>query len=1043
MGHRQLLTLSLLVCSACGAGGGNGVDGSVPDDSTPVDGSLPDASLDDGAGFAMWRDAVQPAIAAECGPCHLGTRFNMASLERAGDSFTVEETRRNYQVFLDMISLDHPTHSRLLAKGLGAEETEGIHHGVESPSFTRTDAIYATLRTWIETEKAARCPGCGTTAEKAYIAYVQQPEVHWMIEHEPTREDRGTHHGAKIMIQEVRPDTLERVGDPVDFLGDDFCPAGDTCNYGQIAASHDGAKVAFECRMPVHGEPWLEQTWNLCLADVGEDGRAVNPRFLKPEAERFSGLTVARTSPFGLRNGGTDDAPYISPYNKHFMLRRRTDQHPAFSPDDQRLYYSSQAPDPRTGDDMVETYHGSFHLKHLVSSRLDGSDTRTIMRNDGGTVDFPFFRRNGNVAAHVWNLERMDRHMYGQATADGMMELPVLLGRRQGPNNWGKAFEMVNGLIVGMTGRRRGELDNYAPFVADHTVGVQGLDPGLEGFQGFEIIDTAYHEEIGAYPNGFCPTNIDAETAESTPNCTISQLVLDASWTPHDRALVAYNPEKTYIGIGEQFFDTYASGGSVEERQESARRYLPKHLGVGLYDLDGGVQTLIENAPGTFVRYPVWIGRRQPPRIQPEVTDERARTAEVHIADVPIWLTFGMSTNDRGDKRGRYEMANASVSLRILRKVSDGNACVQDNRYIRMSNRSSNGLHPTALGLIDATGWEQFMVPMSAGGDAYGDVPLAEDGSVRVRVPAGELLWFVGIDAEGHVSAHRQRVSAFPPGHQIETGVKAEHYDAQCARCHGSIATPLSETRDLRELAAVMDFDTVAATSDIVDLTAAGVSTRLLTYRDVLRPLLQTQCASCHSGESAAGELSFDTAYSATGNFPKGSWVDSTWDEYVAFMNAQDVTLVPSYNFSTTYSFFFRDDHDHYKEFYADQMATHEPLAALAPWDPAYQNLLTKIHYVNGTSHVTAIGRVPQEGGNSRHSFLLEVLTGRDLDGTHDYVGMDHTAMLSAEELRTIAAVLDAGMPFTARCSDRTIPTGPNAGEPWGTPTTAPARSAP
>jgi hypothetical protein len=1028
---------------ASAAGGDGSEDASVTPsepDIVPRDGPTSPDLENPGPGFDLWRDEVQSALAESCGGCHLGERFGMASLKRAGAEFTPEETEENYLTFFGMLSLDNPVHSRLLVKGLAETEAEAIHHGAGA-QFEKTDPLYAQLLNWAETEKETYCSDCGTTAPVAYIAYLQSPAINWMLEESPTRTDRGERSGAKIILHRIDPATLGPIGEPIDFLGSNFCPEGNDCDYGALAASHDGTKLAFECRISVAGESWLNRSWNLCLAEIGEDGTAQDARFLKPEGERFFGTTTTRTTPFGIVDSPDGENP-VSPYNKHYLLRQRNDRHPQFSPGDGRLYFSSQGPDPRTGDDMVESYHGSFHLKHLVSSNLDGTDLRTVMRNEGGTVDFPFFLQNGNIAAHVWNLERMDRHMYAQATADGMMELPILLGRKQGPNMWGKAFQMVNGLIVGMTGRRRGELENYAPFVGDHTVGIQGVDPDLEGFQGFRLIDEAYLNEIADYPDGYCPNDIDGPTAASTENCHISKLILDASWTPHQRALVAFNAEKTYIGMGESFVANYAQGASVEERQAYAEPYLPQAMGVALYDLEGNAETLLPNAPGTFSRFPTWVGKRQPPRIQEPRTDESQNFAELHIANVPIWLTFGMNDNGQGSKTGRLQTTSETVALRILRKVSDKNACISDGRYIQMSNVSSNGLHPTALGLIDSTGFEQYRVPQAVGGDAYGDVPLKADGSVRVRVPAGQLLWFVGIDEGGFISAHRQRVSALPPGHSVDAGVKAEYYDSQCARCHGSIGgATLAEVRDLSNQPAVLEFDTDASAAPPVDLTDEAVQTRLLTYRSLLNPIFQEHCTEgCHTGEDAAGELSLDATYSSVGNYPKGSWVDSAWDTYVAHMDALSAEdRAPSYNFSVTYDFLFRSDNQNYQDFYASRMSTHEPLGELAPWEPGYQNLLLKRHYVNARDNVTQVGRVPQEGGNARSSFLLEVLTDIDLDPTNDYAGaFDHTELLSQADIRSVAAVLDAGFPYTARCDDKVIPSGTKAGGGWGQPISTP-----
>ena len=56
-----------------------------------------------------------PALgASDCVPCHMGERFAYASLQRAGDTFTDDETLAKYLTFFPMISLDNPQASRLL-----------------------------------------------------------------------------------------------------------------------------------------------------------------------------------------------------------------------------------------------------------------------------------------------------------------------------------------------------------------------------------------------------------------------------------------------------------------------------------------------------------------------------------------------------------------------------------------------------------------------------------------------------------------------------------------------------------------------------------------------------------------------------------------------------------------------------------------------------------------------------------------------------------------------------------------------------------------
>src|SRR5690554_6256986 len=666
-------------------------------------------------GYAFFRDEVQTLLASQCGSCHLGQRFAFASLKQSGSggSFTAADTAVNYHTFADLLSLDKPDLSRLLVKTLPQSQGGIDHHGGPQVS-TKSSSTYQTLLHWAQLEKDQRCPDCGTTASKAYIGYVRQPKVFWMIERSPVRIDRGIRRDATIMLQQVDPANGSPIGNPIDFLAgasNGFCTDGD-CDFGHISANHAGDTLVFECRVPVAGEPWLERSWNICIAGINDQGQAVNPRFLMPLQQRHRGVISSRVDPLGLLPAPLRDKGVADPYDKHFVNRNRNDLNPIFSADDSRIIFSSQRPDPRTGVKAVQTYHGEFYLDNIISTDLQGGNAKTIYRNEGGTADMPFWLYNGRIAFHTWNLERMDQHMYVQADPDGMMEIPVLGGSLQGPNMWGKAFQSNNGVIMGMTGRRRGELSNYAPFVFDHSLGIDKINQQA----GFRIIPQGILDEIGDYPSGYC-NNTNPQSNANSKNCYISQLILDASYMPDGRALVAHNPERTYIGEGERFTLNYARGSSTSARQQSAEPYLPQRVGISALDERGNLTSIITNQNTGFIyRYPTWVGKRQHPRIQKLDKTSDTEGSELHIADFSLWLIFGY--DPANNKRNLLNTLDRISSVRVLRKINDNSACIQDHKYIGATNSKSNGYHPTALGYIDATGYEQFVIPQSAGGNA-------------------------------------------------------------------------------------------------------------------------------------------------------------------------------------------------------------------------------------------------------------------------------------------------------------------------------------
>jgi hypothetical protein len=143
---------------ACGPSAGDSPPGDAPGErASPASdgGGLDDAS----PGREIWKQTIEPLIADKCKSCHLGERFGFASLRRAGAVFTPEETEANYQKFLDMLSLDAPEKSRLLAKALSTDDPDGMPHA-GGAVVKKTDAVYKTLLDWVREEKAARCPSC-------------------------------------------------------------------------------------------------------------------------------------------------------------------------------------------------------------------------------------------------------------------------------------------------------------------------------------------------------------------------------------------------------------------------------------------------------------------------------------------------------------------------------------------------------------------------------------------------------------------------------------------------------------------------------------------------------------------------------------------------------------------------------------------------------------------------------------------------------------------------------------------------------------------
>jgi hypothetical protein len=1003
----SLLVVFAMVVAACANGAiGAGEEPKGTDAGTTTTNPDPENRPEpdvDSPGRTTWKDKVQPLIAEKCGSCHNGARFGFAGL---GPDVEV-----NYQKFLDLISFDSPEESRLLGK---MNNTVAHAGGAVAKAG---DQVFDTVLAWVREEKAARCSDCGLSATKQWLAYVESPEIHWALADDPIRTDHGLRSRAKIMVRPFDAATMT-AKDAVEFLPASFCGTDGRCDFRNLAVSYQGDRLTFECRLSLDGGDWVNDVrWNVCIAEIADDGRAINPRFLMPTVHR--GDSISRSDPFGIMSGGK---PLKGPYDLHFQVRRRRDGTPTFSPDGTRVVLASMRPDPRTNAEAAQTYHGFEHLGHIISVKIDGSDARTVYLNEGGVADLPFFLRNGNIGFHTWNLERMDRHLYIQSTPDGASDLPVLFGRVQGPNMWGRALQLENGLVFGITGRRRSSIENYVPFVADHTLGT-GNDSSVEPTT---ILDKTVFEQVLDFPTGYCTSPPEG------PSCVISQYYADASWLPDGRALLAHNPEKTYVLHGEDMWLAYAKG-----TVESMRPYVPHRMGVAAMDHTGKLQRVLEPVSGTAMTSPVWIGKRRAPRRLPFKTDETIKTADLHIANVPIWFSF---THDPGAQL-KNMWATRIVAVRVMVKELDQNACTNDGRPYRHAVNDGSHDHPTHLGKNNATGFTKLAVSKTAGGDEYGDVPVKSDGSVFVRVPAGKPLFFQGIDARGHVVIQRSRVFSLAPGAQrIDTSVRSDQYSAHCMSCHGTLdKSAFVGLRAIDKLPFVpLDFTTEASKLPPVD--AAGAPTKKLTFADTMRPILDKKCVSCHSGNAPAGELSLEARYSKAGNFPAGKWATTPNLADAAYMASVPVDKrVPAYNYSVTFAWNMREDEAAYRMHpaYSSLIASYVPVADIAPWDPAYQNLFahdgSRWVYLGG--YLTPnFGRSDRIGGVAQDSWLVEILSGRDLDKNRGALSVDHKAFVTESELRDIISVIDVGFPFMATCDARTVPVGPNAGQPWGSP---------
>src|SRR5438270_582086 len=68
-----------------------------------------------------------------------------------------------------------------------------------------------------------------------------------------------------------------------------------------------------------------------------------------------------------------------------------------------------------------------------------------------------------------------------------------------------------------------------------------------------------------------------------------------------------------------------------------------------------------------------------------------------------------------------------------------------------------------------------------------GTAPLADDGSVKVKLPSGTGVVLELQDSKGAKLVTMQEEHQLGPGEQISMGVSQKLFDAVCGGCHGSV----------------------------------------------------------------------------------------------------------------------------------------------------------------------------------------------------------------------------------------------------------------
>jgi len=177
----------------------------------------------------------------------------------------------------------------------------------------------------------------------------------------------------------------------------------------------------------------------------------------------------------------------------------------------------------------------------------------------------------------------------------------------------------------------------------------------------------------------------------------VSRYYQDAAWAPDGRALIAYAPDGVYTATGEDMY-RWGEGDTPQERLANLAPYLPAGLGIAAMDYHGKVQMLFAPPAATMYRYPVWIGKRSRPWVQPMLVDETRTTVELHIADFRTWLSFQL-TDTTPNRSSLGSLLDTVTHVRVLQKELEANACLSNGRVYRNAVLDNRHDHPTHLGI--------------------------------------------------------------------------------------------------------------------------------------------------------------------------------------------------------------------------------------------------------------------------------------------------------------------------------------------------------
>lgn len=155
------------------------------------------------------------------------------------------------------------------------------------------------------------------------------------------------------------------------------------------------------------------------------------------------------------------------------------------------------------------------------------------------------------------------------------------------------------------------------------------------------------------------------------------------------------------------------------------------------------------------------------------------------------------------------------------------------------------------------------------------EIPLTEDGTLQVEVPANIAVRFEGIDANGMMAGQmHNRWYDVQPGQLLAQGVTPDTFPMTCAVCHGALdgdRTHVAPNPDVMTSASLTlaRYDGQNPRRPLPVPKLAAEMFLPVDFATVIQPIFDRACVACHSGADPAAALdlsntpdgSFNTAY--------------------------------------------------------------------------------------------------------------------------------------------------------------------------------------